>query len=299
MFFYSRLIFINFTNKKNVVHLIRNLTTESIRFDACTGCEIPCKKHVSYPSAILKEIDQSDMRNSVEKHRRHLCIGQSILPSQWPKDVKDLQGNYIKKLTKILQENNNSIGYSIKLTATSIVSQNNSEQIADWYLFPDQIKLHNVHIKQIKDIVQKLFVNDQSIIKIKDKTKTIEEQLKQNNHLPVFYENVKCEKLHGLWILVCCHYQRDQRCGVIGPILVDEIENFVRKTDRTDDVHCLKISHVGGHRFAGNVIIYPSGTWYGRVLTCHIPLLIDAYTSSSTDLKDKLKPLLRGYLQTS
>jgi (2Fe-2S) ferredoxin len=45
--------------------------------------------------------------------------------------------------------------------------------------------------------------------------------------------------------------------------------------------------------------MYPSGTWYGRVLTCHIPLLIDAYTSSSKDLKEKLKPLLRGYLDTT
>jgi (2Fe-2S) ferredoxin len=57
--------------------------------------------------------------------------------------------------------------------------------------------------------------------------------------------------------------------------------------------------YLGGHKFSGNVIIYPSGTWYGRVLTCHIPLLIDAYTSSSKDLKEKLKPLLRGYLDTS
>ena len=58
-------------------------------------------------------------------------------------------------------------------------------------------------------------------------------------------------------------------------------------------------TYLGGHRFAGNVIIYPSGVWYGRVLTCHIPLLIDAYTSSSTESKEKLKPLLRGYLDSS
>lgn len=59
-------------------------------------------------------------------------------------------------------------------------------------------------------------------------------------------------------------------------------------------------SLLGGHKFAGNVIIYPSGAWYGRVLTCHIPLLIDAHTSqtSSNDLKEKLKPILRGYLAT-
>ncbi|CAF4351765.1 unnamed protein product, partial [Rotaria sp. Silwood2] len=86
---------------------------------------------------------------------------------------------------------------------------------------------------------------------------------------------------------------------VIGPMIVDEIDKYVREADLTDNVHWLKISHVGGHKFAGNVIVYPSGTWYGRVLTCHVPVLIDAYISSSEDLKTKLKPLYRGHLDTT
>jgi len=154
------------------------------------------------------------MINSVEKHRRHLCIGQSISPSQWPKDIKNLEGNYIKEILRILKEKNDAIGYSVKLTSASISSKNNSEQTADWYLFPDQIKLTNVNIKQIEEIIEKLFVNDQSIIKIKDKIKPIEQQLKENNYLPKFQQNIQCERLHGIWILVCCHYQRDQRCGM-------------------------------------------------------------------------------------
>jgi len=155
------------------------------------------------------------MIDSVEKHRRHLCIGQSFVPSQWPKDVKDLQGGYMKELTKLLKEKQDAIGYTIKLTSTSIDSKKDSEDTADWYLFPDQLKLTNVNIKQIEEVIEKLFVNDQSIIKLKDKTKTIEEQLKDDSNLPVFYEEIKCERLHGLWILVCCHYQRDQRCGML------------------------------------------------------------------------------------
>jgi len=194
------------------------------------------------------------------------------------------------------------IGYAVKLTSASVVTTETTDDpahTADWYIFPDQIKLINVNIEQIEQVIQTLFVDDQSVIKIKDKTKTIEEQLKEDNNLPSFDDNIKCERLHGLWLLVCCHYQRDQRCGVIGPILVDEIEKYVRETDHTDDVHWLKVSHLGGHKFAGNVIVYPSGTWYGRVLTCHVPLLIDAYTSSSNDLKAKLKPLYRGHLDTA
>ncbi|CAF3332130.1 unnamed protein product [Rotaria socialis] len=279
-------------------------TTEATAYDPCSGCEMPCSKHASYPPEIAKEIDQGKMVGSVEKHRRHLCIGQSIPPSQWPSDIKDLHGDYVAELTRVLKEKKDGIGYAIKLTSASVVTTatttaDNPSQIADLYLFPDQIKIANVHIEQIEQVVQTLFVEDQSIIRIKDKEKTIEEQLKENNNLPSFDDNIICERLEGVWLLVCCHYQRDQRCGVIGPMIVDEIEKYVREADLSDKVHWLKVSHLGGHKFAGNVIVYPSGTWYGRVLTCHIPLLIDAYTSSSEELKSKLQPLFRGHLDTA
>lgn len=180
MFFRSRLITFSLNFK-------RKLST-SINFDPCTGCEIPCTKHVSCPPEILKEIDQSTMINSVEKYSRHLCIGQSISSSEWPKHVKDLQGGYMRHLTKIIQEKQNAIGYSIKLTSASMPTKNQSEDTADWYLFPDQVKLVDVNIKQIEEVFEKLFIK---------KTKEI-----------------KCERLNGIWILVCCHFQRDQRCGM-------------------------------------------------------------------------------------
>jgi hypothetical protein len=158
------------------------------------------------------------MVGSVEKHRRHLCIGQSIPPSQWPKDVKDLPGDYIAELSRVLKEKKDAIGYPIKLTSASIVTTTTDDptHTADWYVFPDQIKIINVNIEQIEQVIQTLFVDDQSIIKIKDKTVAIEEQLKnQDINLPSFGDDIKCERLHGLWILVCCHYQRDQRCGML------------------------------------------------------------------------------------
>ena len=99
---------------------------------------------------------------------------------------------------------------------------------------------------------------------------------------------------------------------------MNEFENYIRDKNQNNQVHCLKISHIGkliliivysilfgfvfsyrgGHKFAGNVIVYPSGTWYGRVLTCHVPLIVDAYTTSM-ESKAKLQPLLRGYLDTT
>jgi hypothetical protein len=33
--------------------------------------------------------------------------------------------------------------------------------------------------------------------------------------------------------------------GVAGPMLIDEIEKYTREINRTDDIHHLKVSHIG------------------------------------------------------
>ncbi|OAX40649.1 hypothetical protein K503DRAFT_714071 [Rhizopogon vinicolor AM-OR11-026] len=107
-------------------------------------------------------------------------------------------------------------------------------------------------------------------------------------------------------ILLCSHKRRDKRCAVAAPILEKtftqylEREGWVVQTDLQDlssepslesqaspdtdkeqlietqlkSLHVehkaliLKNSHIGGHKFAGNCIIYTprgAGVWYGRV----------------------------------
>lgn len=34
-------------------------------------------------------------------------------------------------------------------------------------------------------------------------------------------------------------------------------------------------SHIGGHKWAGTLIVYPQGDWYGRVTTCHVKPLLE------------------------
>ncbi|KAI4173229.1 MAG: hypothetical protein LQ343_003056 [Gyalolechia ehrenbergii] len=96
-------------------------------------------------------------------------------------------------------------------------------------------------------------------------------------------------------ILICSHGGRDARCGVLGPLLYDKF--LQHAPERTVEVGM--ISHVGGHAFAGNVIIYmpPSyllssntapdereayasplagmGIWYGRVEPRHVQTILE------------------------
>lgn len=99
-------------------------------------------------------------------------------------------------------------------------------------------------------------------------------------------------------VLICGHGGRDERCGIMGPSLRTEFETALTREgfdiDRsaTRDTSTLRktarvglITHVGGHKWAGNVIIYipptfqeaagPSplagrGIWYGRVEPRHV-----------------------------
>jgi hypothetical protein len=75
-------------------------------------------------------------------------------------------------------------------------------------------------------------------------------------------------------ILICGHGGRDQRCGILGPILQTLFRKELERQGIEADV--AQISHIGGHKYAGNVIIYlppsmkdnalkGSGIWYGRV----------------------------------
>ncbi|KAL8935870.1 MAG: hypothetical protein Q9211_004475 [Gyalolechia sp. 1 TL-2023] len=96
-------------------------------------------------------------------------------------------------------------------------------------------------------------------------------------------------------ILICSHGSRDARCGILGPLLYDEFLQHAQP----GAVDVAMISHVGGHAFAGNVIVYipPSyllssnadlnergahglalagmGIWYGRVEPRHVQSVLE------------------------
>ncbi|KAF4625062.1 hypothetical protein G7Y89_g13107 [Cudoniella acicularis] len=123
------------------------------------------------------------------------------------------------------------------------------------------------------------------------------------------------QDVKDILVLICGHGGRDARCGVFGPVLRDEFESVFKMQDipvekGAVDVQSLAaeeerllssdrigtrtgrsarvglISHIGGHKFAGNVILYlppglrmgdgtesplaGCGIWYGRVEPKHV-----------------------------
>ncbi|KAI9876276.1 MAG: Altered inheritance of mitochondria protein 32 [Pleopsidium flavum] len=104
-------------------------------------------------------------------------------------------------------------------------------------------------------------------------------------------------------ILICGHGGRDERCGIMGPLLRTEFARVLSQKEFEINEPAISakpalrntarvglISHIGGHKFAGNVIIYipptfreksgPSplagkGIWYGRVEPKHVEGIVE------------------------
>ncbi|KAJ2008863.1 hypothetical protein GGI04_000910 [Coemansia thaxteri] len=63
-------------------------------------------------------------------------------------------------------------------------------------------------------------------------------------------------------IFVCTHGSRDQLCGVHGTNLLAELRSLIAGRKLSRNLAAWATSHVGGHKFAANAIVYPRGDWY-------------------------------------
>jgi hypothetical protein len=82
----------------------------------------------------------------------------------------------------------------------------------------------------------------------------------------------------GPLLVVCTHGKRDACCALHGRPLYDAIRRA------TDPELVWQSTHVGGDRFAGNVVVLPQGLYYGRVAPDDVPGLLAAHASGWIDL---------------
>lgn len=119
------------------------------------------------------------------------------------------------------------------------------------------------------------------------------------SYRPSDYQNIPM-------VLVCGHGSRDSRCGKMGPIVESQFHSSC--IDIRMRCNTAMISHIGGHKFAGNVIIYippflafhgnrlaGMGIWYGRVEPRHVPGIVAETLGAGRIIKE----LYRGSMKAS
>ena len=78
--------------------------------------------------------------------------------------------------------------------------------------------------------------------------------------------------------LVCTHGRHDQCCSIRG----NQVSRVACAHPTADAWEC---SHIGGDRFAANVVCFPHGLYYGRVTPADVSGLMDDYTRGTLSLE--------------
>jgi hypothetical protein len=87
------------------------------------------------------------------------------------------------------------------------------------------------------------------------------------------------EPLEQPLFVVCTHGKRDRCCAVYGRPLYEALR------DQLDEDWVWQATHVGGDRFAGNLVVFPQGLYFGRVGPNDVRHLLDAYFARRVDLE--------------
>jgi hypothetical protein len=83
--------------------------------------------------------------------------------------------------------------------------------------------------------------------------------------------------------LVCTHGRRDACCAKFGLPVIQSLEH---QTQNNLDEFVWESSHVGGHRFAANVLLLPEGLLYGRLIPGDVTKLVRARKSRKVLLQN-------------
>ncbi|CAA2987610.1 altered inheritance of mitochondria 32-like [Olea europaea subsp. europaea] len=203
------------------------------------------------------DIYQSNLSGTVDPYDRHLFLCYKTHDS-WPSRVEDSDSDPLPKLlSSALKARKNDIAAKTRLT----ICEGGDDLVlseGDVLDFPEMIIYRGLKDSDVDGFVDDVVVNGKP------------------------WASGVQEALSGTYVFVCAHNNRDRRCGVCGPVLIKKFKEDIESKGLQDQVVVTACSHVGGHKYAGNVIIFSadaegkiSGNWYGYVTPNDVSELTD------------------------
>lgn len=235
--------------------------------ELCLACPDPCHDHKQFP-AYLKIDNTTPLLGSTKPYARHVLIATG--KSDWASHIDEEKGTVTAALLDHL--NKVSTPFRILTTNSSLTPTHSTVPgSTDIVVLPDNILVSNVttkNVAQFYDLFLATPLPTQATAEMPN--------LKGHSELTVV------KNMYTSMILLCSHRRRDKRCGVTAPILAQEFDHVLRQRDIHEGeggAALVMVSHIGGHKFAGNVILYTNegrrGVWYGRVSPCHCEAIVD------------------------
>eukprot|EP00250_Pteridium_aquilinum_P004544 c14747_g1_i1 orf=440-1483(-) len=202
------------------------------------------------------EMYTADIAGTVHHYEKHVFLCYKD-PQSWPPQIETSQADDLPRLFAASLKARKSD--TPKKTRLTICEATESSE-GDVLIFPDMVQYKGLTTSEVKKFVEEVLVNGGDFL------------------------SERKENLRGSHVFVCAHARRDMRCGVCGPVLIDSFTKEITDRGIADDVFVRSCSHVGGHKYAGNVIIYSpdasgevAGHWYGYVAPKDVPVLLDEH----------------------
>ncbi|KAL1902374.1 hypothetical protein Sste5346_001353 [Sporothrix stenoceras] len=218
--------------------------------DDCSHDCSTCNIH--YPRSF--KIDHDDrLYGFVKGWSTHLIVATG--KSDWVRDVADEKGSVMEAVNGASSPSNGRM----MLSASNIPTPNHSSNYADptrVVLLPAFVVVDNVTPALVPSVLEHL-VN-------KSPTNTTpistSPSLPPSLPTPLTYH----QSPHSVLVLLCSQKTRDARCGQSAPLIRKELERHLRPLglfrdlddERPGGVGIYFISHVGGHKYSANMMIY-------------------------------------------
>jgi (2Fe-2S) ferredoxin len=194
---------------------------------------------------------------SVSFYQRHLlvCTGQA----EWPSHI-GADGGFVQALSQAIAERASELALQVKLNACDEPSSGSG---CDLMVFPDGIRYTGLTEVDIPFLIEEHLIGNRPAVQLP--------------YLP----------LQGQHILICVHMNRDPRCGVCGPPLADLFLQQLAERGLDGQVAVHRTSHLGGHEYAGNIVLYPGGDWYGYINPADVTRIIEQHIRGGKIVVDR------------
>ncbi|KAG5356457.1 Altered inheritance of mitochondria protein 32 [Yarrowia sp. C11] len=262
-----------------------------------TDCD-SCVLDTRYPSM---DIDQSPLYNTAKPFGLHIVVATGL--SDWKKKYLDDKTSVAgvlddPEVAKAVATTMKTFDPTRPLSDLGTKISNSSLPPPDeYYMYDDKRPSSSESVSAME---RGKGVIEESYGKSSDASNDLMSRPTKVLLLPLFLEmtlspeNAKSELLGALeniqkqpkemtkntkraYVLLCSHKTVDKRCAITSKILKKEFDAQLREKE-IHDVEVAFVSHVGGHKFAANALIYLStgeSVWLARVGPEHVCAIIE------------------------
>ncbi|XP_028772357.1 uncharacterized protein LOC114729515 [Neltuma alba] len=223
------------------------------------------------------EMYKENLSGTVDAYDRHVFVCYKN-HEVWPPRVEASDSDPLPKLlATTVKSRKNDITIKTKITICEAREEAGFLD-GDVLIFPEMIKYRGLTESNIDSFVEDVMVNGKP-----------------------WSAGVQ-DEIAGSYVFVCAHASRDVRCGVCGPVLIEKFNEEIELRGLKDQVFVWACSHVGGHKYAGNVIICSPGSdgkimghWYGYATPNDVPEFLDTHIAKG----EVIQRLWRGQMGPS